>query len=138
MGIINSYDFDIIEFTYWIINNIKDGADMLKENVVGNYPEDEPTFPLAVVSISEEDTDYDFSSTPLSTELTASIDMYHGAKTDVIRVQRQVEKVMLGLGFVRQPPTAPFKDTSSNKYKITERFIIKYSFLKNQLERTSA
>ena len=125
MGVINSYDFDIIEFTYWIINNIKDGADMLKENVVGNYPEDEPTFPLAVVSVSEEDTDYDFSSTPLSTELTASIDMYHGAKTDVIRVQRQ-------------SPTAPFKDTSSNRYKITERFIIKYSFLKNQLERTSA
>lgn len=132
----NVYDFDLIDFNYWVISCIKENVTVLSNNVLGDYPEDKPKFPLAVVSSTENDAHYAFNSAPITTEITVNVEMYHNAKTDCIRIQKAIEKVLLNVGFTRLSPTSPYKDTSSNRYKITEKFIIRYNLLKNSLERT--
>lgn len=137
MEIMNVYDFDSIEFTYWVINIIKENVTDLKGNIMGNYPDDKPTFPLAIVSTKEEDSDLDYKGNPLSITITCNFEMYHNAKTDVLRLQKSIEKEMIKTGFMRLSPSEPYRDTNSNKFKITEKFIIKLNLLSKQLERTS-
>lgn len=137
MEIMQVYDFDSIQFTYWVIQNIKDNVEMLNGNVMGNYPDDKPIFPLSVISTQEENYDYDYKGNPLTILITCNFEMYHEAKTDVIRLQKNIEKTMIKLGFNRLSPSEPYKDTTSNKFKITEKFVVKLNLLSKQLERTS-
>lgn len=132
------YDFDTIEFNYWIIENIISSDTLAESNVLGYYPDDNPSFPLALVNTKEATSDTDYKGNPLTIKITTTFELYCNAKTDVLTLHKQVEKVMLTLGFNRLSPSEPYIDSTSQQFKMSESFVIKFNLISRQLERTGS
>ena len=132
------YEFDTIEFNYWIIENTINAETLATSNVLGYYPDGNSNFPLAVVNTKEVTSDTDYKGNPLTIKITTTFELYSGAKTDLLTLHKQIEKVMITLGFNRLSPSEPYIDSASQQFKMSESFVIKFNLISRQLERTGA
>lgn len=128
---------DELEFNEYIIKLLRQKStiyDIVKGNVYATYPEEKATFPIIVVDMIKNPTNFGVNKDIFNYEFVIYIDIYTNNRNESIKLLNNVNEVMLYQGFTYSLGSKPIKN-SENKYYVSNTYKIGYNNLSKKLER---